>query len=352
MPPGRRFTLLVVLLSTAGCYGGAVESQRRVSPLVYGADNRQPLYEVPAGDALGTIGQKSLLALGRESEIQSTEPGPGGEARVRVTSPSARERLALCPNERFGTQAAFALCSAFPVAAHLALTAGHCLDLLPEQDLVVLSGFYETAPDVIAPIAATQVHAIEQVVARDPSSDVALLRLSGEALRPLSLAPSLPLFGDALWSLNHGMGVPAQLVAGGQAFSVGEHSCLSDLDTFGGASGAPVFDKTFSVVGLLTSGLADYDPTEAGCWTTRHETAGSLGAGELVEHARSALDNLCELRFVPEVCDQATRSAPGCSVTPRAHAGGSPAWFVLLAFAFLAGWLRASPKPSRRARAR
>jgi hypothetical protein len=226
------------------------------------------------------------------------------------------------------------------------------LDLLPEHELAVLSGFYETAPDVVAPIAATQVHGIEQVVARDPSSDVALLRLSGEALRPLSLAPGLPLLGDALSSLNHGMGVPAQLVADGQAFSVGEHSCLTDLDTFGGASGAPVFNQAFSVVGLLTSGLADYDLTEAGCWTARHETDGSLVAGELVEHARSALDHLCELRFVPEVCNQATRSAPGCSVIAGAHAGRSPAWLLLLSFVFLAGWCRASLEPSRRARAR
>ncbi len=207
--------------------------------------------------------------------------------------------------------------------------------MVPAQELAALSGFHEAAPGVIAALAADQVHRIERVLARDPWRDVALLRLDGRALQPLELAEAPPRTDDALYSVNHGMGVPAKLVDGAQAFSVGDDSFLTDLDAFGGASGAPVFDVNGLVVGMLTSGARDWSESESGCWTTRYESPGGVSANELVEHARSLVDDLCAAQFVPESCPPDASVAQACALVRGALGTGQPnGWLTPLTFAF------------------
>lgn len=103
------------------------------------------------------------------------------------------------------------------------------------------------------------------------------------ALEPPALA--LPRTGRAVYTLGHPCGLPLKLADRARVLAVDGASFRSDLDTFTGNSGSPVFDAaSHALVGLVLEGQkdeGDFEPVPArGCYVAhqvgRH-LVGQLG---------------------------------------------------------------------------
>jgi hypothetical protein len=261
---------------------------------------------------------------------------------VRVTSPSAAQRFGLCAGERFAEQPSFAICSGVAVAPHLVLTAAHCLQAAPLSALVALSGFRYAGAGALAPLAARQVHAVDAVLAQNVWRDYVLLRVTGEALVPAPGAAPQPHAGDAVFSVGHGMGVPAKIDRGGAAYDVDDdpRTFLADLDAFGGASGAPVFAADGALLGVLTSGARDYTPTAGGCNTIARGPAGPGTANEQVLRVQPTIDEICAQQPDPALCAGVSPPPEGCALG-GGNGGGAEqtngSWLRLVVLVALAG---------------
>lgn len=308
-----------VALAAAACGGAGAPVEERRGVLVYAEDDRVEVFEYQPDDALKQAAASSLVALGFRRDVGATT--------------SAAEKLGLCPGERFGAQPAFAFCSGVAVAPHLVLTAEHCLQTGPLNELTAISGFYYAAADQLAPL---EEHAVTEVVARNPWRDYALVRVAGSALVPVTdIQEAAPLSGERVASVAHGMGVAAKIDPAGHAYPVvdDERVFVTDLDAFGGASGGPVFAASGALLGVLTSGSSDYEPTDAGCATTRHVPGGEGAANELVLRAKPTLDEVCARQAVPELCAQAAPSAgAGCAIASPGASDGPLALLLVLLF--------------------
>ncbi|HXI57708.1 MAG TPA: serine protease [Polyangia bacterium] len=343
--------LAAAVAACRGADGGVGGVGAQGAALIYGDDDRSEVFAAPPGDPLARAAASSLVALGLASELA---PGGGGDAiagAMRVTSPSAAQRFGLCAGERFAEQPSFAICSGVAVAPHLVLTAAHCLQAAPLSALVALSGFRYAGAGALAPLAASQVHAVDAVLVQNVWRDYALLRVTGDALVPAAGGAPQPHAGDAVFSVGHGMGVPAKIDRGGAAYDVDDdpRSFLADLDAFGGASGAPVFAADGALLGVLTSGSRDYTPTADGCNTIARGPAGPGAANEQVLRVRPTIDEICARQPDPSLCAGAGTPADGCALSGgAARANGS--WMGLVALAALLGaTLRRSPAKDRSA---
>jgi hypothetical protein len=337
---------LTMAAAVAACRGAGVESVgAQGGALVYGDDDRSEVFAARPGDPLARAAASSLVALGLASELA---PGGddasvgGGEGTMHVTSLSAGQRFGLCAGERFGEQPSFAICSGVAVAPHLVLTAAHCLGAAPLSAVVALSGFRYAAAGVLAPLTAGQVHAVEAVLVQNVWRDYALLRVTGEALVPAPGAAAQPHAGDAVFSVGHGMGVPAKIERAGAAYDVDDdpRSFLTDLDVFGGASGAPVFTAGGALLGVLTSGSRDYTPTADGCNTIARGPAGPGAANEQVLRVQPTIDEICAQQPDPALCAGVSPPPEGCALG-GGNGGGAEqtngSWLRLVVLVALAG---------------
>ena len=282
---------------------------RSDAPLVYGHDERAELGdEHPAWVGAAA---RHLLAIGLEREVL-----PAGE-RVLLASPTAQERLGLCADEPFAQEPSFALCSAVLLTGSLALTAAHCTEAAPMDQLVALSGFQWDATGGLVPLSSSAVHSLETVHV-DYGWDVAFVRID-PPLDVESLEYDAPLTEDTpLVSIDHGIGLPAKVHGGARAYHVDDSTFLSDLDVFGGASGAPVFTATGQLLGVLSAGSPDYVPTPGGCLRAVRVEAGRDHANELVIRTNTAVESLCQAHDDPELCP-AQRAPSGCTASGRTH---------------------------------
>ena len=63
--------------------------------------------------------------------------------------------------------------------------------------------------------------------------------------------------------LGHPSGLPMKYTGGAKAFEIEDNYFTTNLDSFGGNSGSPVFNaKTLEVEGILVRGDVDYTPDE------------------------------------------------------------------------------------------
>ena len=347
MSPQRYGSVLVVglLLTTTGCGDTPSENTTRsTQSVVYGDDDRVEPWadDVPAW--LSDIVSTRLVALGPASEVALA---PSGE--VTLGAPTLGERFELCADEAFTAQPSFAFCSGVIVSSRYVLTAEHCTRALPLAEQVALSGFFYESQDRLRALEGSDVHAISGVVARDDFYDYAWLELA-EPLDLPALAVDATTEGELVSSAHHSAGLPAKL-ARSTAVAVDDDSFLSTLDAFSGASGGPVFSESGGLLGVLTSGSADYQRTPEGCLRAMQRLDSSEAAAELAVRTERALDGLCSQVHDAELCE-ARGDVPergessGCMLTRSFPRGGAaPVWLGAAALAVAA---RIRRWPSRR----
>ena len=297
--------------------------------VIYGSDDRSEVYEYDRGDWARNVATSSIVALGRLSELAPSADG------IVLAVPTAGERFALCPEERFSDQPAFADCTGVALTPDLVLTAAHCLRSGPLSELVALSGYYYEQPGQLASIAEASAHAIGAIVYEDAELGYAWLRLEhGGAFGPLGFQRAPVLRAMPIVSVNHGASLPAKIDKGGKAFPIGDQAFLATTDAFGGASGGPLFSLSGDLLGILISGSADYRMTSRGCRVAAQLPDEEASANEFAVHIEVAVKGLCAHHPDPAICTVDTTdvpSGPTCALRRRLTSGSSAGWMIGMA---------------------
>jgi S1-C subfamily serine protease len=153
--------------------------------------------------------------------------------------------------------------TAFLIAPDRMMTAGHvlaarhlCNAHASARTLRFVFDFRLEAADRVLEPGAEAIAQGDEVLScdTDPLHDVAVVRLTRVVAdrRPLTLSSARVDVGAPVWSVGYPLGLPVKYVRA--AVVNAESSVLrADLDANRGSSGAPVFDATGSVIGLITA---------------------------------------------------------------------------------------------------
>lgn len=281
-----------------GTFNGsrAAFAMTELSEGIYGKDDRKDLYEIldPAllklADSTVALVDADQLRLDRATH------------RYVPTAPLPRlqdeEGESLCRGERFAKQPILSKCSGALVGPDLVLTASHCVPVISGcEDVLLVFGFgVKSQGKIPQGFAEREVYRCKKVVGYGESdgADVAVIRLErtvvGHAPVQISrLGPVTP--GTPLVMIGYPSGMPAKVADHATAGGVGTqpHLFLSDVDSFPGNSGSPVFNaRTGLIEGVLARGDGSYeDASDRGCKTpVRCEgKACELSSSVYVSHA-------------------------------------------------------------------
>lgn len=232
--------------------------------VVYGTDDRidvyqetDPLRRELAGAVCGLVNTASLTPLSvnrwelslRDYTVDGYPP---------------------CASEPFATQPVAAWCTGFLVGEDLIATAGHCFSDGEQPDVRFIFGFEMTdATTPVSVLEASQVYAAVEVVgwALSGELDYCIVRVD----RPVTAPGAQPLqirregtvpLDTPIGVIGHPAGLPKK-IAFGPTTEVADNAATgyftTNLDTYGGNSGSPVFNAATGVVeGILVRGATDY----------------------------------------------------------------------------------------------
>ncbi|MCA9535925.1 MAG: trypsin-like peptidase domain-containing protein [Myxococcales bacterium] len=347
----RGLVASVGLLALAGCAQDSTVGGRPEA-VVYGDDDRLDVYEHPSA-ALRDIAHESIVALMASDDLIENMDGTFDYAPAFTL----QEAFGLCDDQRFLTQPTSAFCSGTLVAPDVIVTAGHCIETM--SDCLATSLVFDylyTADGELAPLDADDVYTCVDILSRELGAlDYAYLRLDRPVVghSPATLAAGV---GDTCRNvvddepvsvLGFGSGLPLKIDDGGtvtDASSRGTYFFDTSLDTFGGNSGSGVFNADNELVGVLSSGAADYvTRTSEGCDVV-NELANSQG-GEEIGHVLPTLTQYCDEAPSPDatLCALAASSCPdgggpvpnpsdgsGCSAGATTGSGAGPLGLLAL----------------------
>ncbi|MBI2423892.1 MAG: trypsin-like peptidase domain-containing protein [Candidatus Hydrogenedentes bacterium] len=233
--------------------------------VIYGEDDRLDVFEETNPDRMAWAASTCALV----DPTQLTENGDGtyelGVREFRVSG------LPACDGEPYADQPVAAFCTGFVVGFDLIATAGHCVDDFTLASTRFAFGFQMLdAQTPRTALDSSQVYQAVEIVAwelNDSGADFAVVRvdrpITAAGARPLPLrkAGTIPV-GARVGVIGHPAGLPAKIAFGENSVvrdSVNEGYFVTNLDTYGGNSGSPVFSaETGLVEGILVRGEADY----------------------------------------------------------------------------------------------
>ena len=280
---------------------------------IYGDDNRVELFNASPetaklANSVVSLWNSDKVQYDSASKTYSLKTGNFGKA------------YKLCPKERFREQPIGAFCSGSLVGDDLIMTAGHCITNQASCDgTKIVFGFAlkESGASATTNMGQDDVYTCKKIITRflggEPGSvnpagqklgpDYALIQLDRKVAgrKPLEINRGQNLAkGDKVMVIGHPVGLPLKLAAGASIRDASpEGYFVTDLDTFGGNSGSPVFNTTTGLIeGILVRGDEDFQQTPAGCTTmaTYLQAAGPGGGrGEDVTKV-SALES-----FIPRL---------------------------------------------------
>lgn len=241
--------------------------------VIIGHDARLPIKSSPA--RMQKLGEAVGLMF---SPIYKTVNSKG---LIDLDFRSLGESLELCPGQRFANQASAEInCTGFLVAPDLLVTAGHCMINTGSADNALTPfcsnfewyfGFDQNKTQDLSPEDFYSCETVISVrhettmrsrgVIESFGEDYALIKLDRPVKNrtPLKLAQGDVRRGEPLTMIGHPSGIPKTLSAIGKVESNEQELFFeASLDSFGGNSGSPVFNRQQEVVGVLVRGPEDY----------------------------------------------------------------------------------------------
>lgn len=240
----------------------AADTAAVITPrVVYGSDNRKEVYQLSAV-------QKKLAAS--TVALVNGDPSLAGKPITLPLKPDLQTEEKLCDGQRFAKQPVPAFCSGALIAPDVILTAGHCVRVagsregVPLNKMLFVFDFDMQSPTVVSiGLPGRNVYAAKSLIKRVETNtvDYALIRLDRKVVgrTPLKVAPRESLFvGKSLFVIGHPSGLPTKLANHAAISKLGTTTFVSNLDTFAGSSGSPVFSVLNNIVGVLDAGQKDY----------------------------------------------------------------------------------------------
>lgn len=185
------------------------------------------------------------------------------EGKVKFYS----NKLSLCDGERFNQQTRLAKCSGFLVRDDIIITAAHCVPT--EMDCLnnVWAFGHDLDSSVEGKLLQENIYSCQKIIYKqyDKNSkiDFAIIQLDRPVMGvdPLVLSEVDVAEETKLYAIGHPLGTPLKASLGGKIRDNGHKNFFeTNLDTFHGNSGSPVFSRdTGEVEGLLVRGENDYN---------------------------------------------------------------------------------------------
>ena len=278
--------------------------------MIYGNDDRSDYYAAPVPMRQLADSTVSLFKAGAVA------------ADGTLTLENYAKAYSLCKTERFSDQSVGAFCSGSLVGPDLVMTAGHCITSASDcANTKIVFGFAVKKAGVLPVKAAPDdVYSCNKILAQmfTSTTDYALIRLDRAVVKhsPLRLDTSGKIaVGDNLVVIGHPNGLPEKIAGGASVRSVNDIFFVANLDTYGGNSGSPVFNRdTRLVEGILVRGDTDFvaDPTATdGCRISNRATD-TGGKGEDVTRLSLVLP------FITKAAVPSTVAAPIVPTAPAA----------------------------------
>ena len=248
----------------------AEEAQSDDSKAIYGRDDR---VEVQQATATFRQAAHSVAALFASSDLDLTF----GDQWYLPRSQKLVD-VGWCPDERFAQQTAAARCTGFLVTPDTLVTSAHCVrddeniyqDGLACADLSVIFDYAMPESGVLnTQVSAARHFRCSAVIGRhlDPGgADWSVIRLDRAVPDrvPLQLYSGNDIPANSTLSvIGHPLGLPAKLSGNGEIIEQGDDGYfVTNLDTYAGNSGSPVFMEdpagdSLLVVGILSRGDTD-----------------------------------------------------------------------------------------------
>ena len=228
--------------------------------LIYGADDRVDVFQLPAGPNLDDV--DSVVALFPTGDV--TNNG-NGTSTLRTRNFGVANNL--CAGERFRDQPTGAFCSGFLVAPDVIATAGHCVDAGNVTNVRFVFGFrMRDAITAETIINNGEIYSGVAVIGRQlvgNGADWSLVRIDRRVTNHrIARIRRAGRIGNTqtVHVIGHPSGLPTKF-AGGAAVRDNQPNAffVANLDTYGGNSGSPVFNSdTHEVEGILVRGETDF----------------------------------------------------------------------------------------------
>tara|TARA_Y100000310_G_scaffold336092_1_gene419751 strand:- start:6739 stop:7479 length:741 start_codon:yes stop_codon:yes gene_type:complete len=171
----------------------------------------------------------------------------------------------LCDTEPFRDQPMGAGCTGFLVAPDIMVTAGHCINKMNYVRKRFVFGYRMTSPrSPVTNISNEEIYKVKRVIVSKVEShgaDFAVVQLDRPVANhdPLILSTRRVKKNDQVSILGHPVGLPLKYASDAQVVSDWSDSYFkATLDSYGGNSGSPVFNKYYEVVGILVRGEHDF----------------------------------------------------------------------------------------------
>lgn len=227
--------------------------------VVYGEDNRREIYQIRDNRAQELA--FSVAAMFNPARLREKD------GHYEITAPNLYQAKNLCNDEDFLEQPAAASCTGFLVGPDTLVTAGHCAKSVVDCMFNKWVFDYQVDGPHFKSIPASNVYSCKKIIVTersdDYSDDFAVIQLDREVVgrTPLKFRSEGKIEDNSeLFVIGHPTGLPAKIAFGGKVELNNKESYFDTaLDTFGGNSGAPIFNaKTYEVEGILVRGSEDY----------------------------------------------------------------------------------------------
>lgn len=229
---------------------------------IYGEDNRLDFYQVKQKDLLKS--GEAVCALIYTYAIRDK-----GNGTSEILSTKFQEAHNLCANEPFINQPVAAFCSGFGIFGKVIATAGHCVKTPSDLSTFrVVFGYRmkdSSTPNLI--ISNSNIYKPTRIIAHKLDGTTQEDYCLFEVDRPLppnritKVNRTNPVAkGDSVYVVGHPCGLPQKFAAGASIRDISNaYYFVANLDTYGGNSGSPVFNKkSHQVVGILVRGETDF----------------------------------------------------------------------------------------------
>ena len=171
---------------------------------------------------------------------------------------------------RFLDQPAIGSCTGFLIAPDILVTAGHCINSMEEAEGVVWVFDYTRDLKVInnrkLDFKAENIYEVERIITSklddDTEDDYAVLKLKRKSDRvPYRFRTSgSVLEGGSINTIGSPKGLPLKFSTNAVVVDISPNNWFkSDIDSFPGNSGGPVFDQNGFLEGILVRGAVTYD---------------------------------------------------------------------------------------------